>query len=396
MNKKAFFVVIAVIAALGCGKGRASADRGPKPVKAKVLTVEYKQLRRDVESVGSLLAYDEVTVSSEVEGKVERVLADIGDRVAKGQPLVKVGPLEMELTAEQQRASYQQTRARLGLPDGGEDLKDLNDAAEVKRAQAALLDAQQKYERTKSLHQEGLVSRGDFDAIEANYKSAKASYDMARQSVENLRAELQQKRASMNLAEKKLSDTLIRAPFAGQVKERMVTQGQYLKVQAPVMAIVNVDPLRVRLQVPEKVAGWIGVGQAVTVAVEAFPGREFVGKVSRMSPSVDTQTRTLELEALLENKQGLLKPGFFVKARIASNHVESVLLIPNDAVRYVFGVYKVFAVDSKSTLKETEVKLGERTGSDVEIVEGLQDKQRIAVCAEGQEPRDGAPVEPIQ
>jgi len=132
------------------------------------------------------------------------------------------------------------------------------------------------------------------------------------------------------------------------------------------------------------------------VSVEAFPGREFVGKVSRMSPSVDTQTRTLELEALLENKQGLLKPGFFVKARIASSHVEAVLLIPHDAVRYVFGVYKVFAVDDQAKLKETEVKLGERSGSDVEIVDGLQDKQRIALPAEGQEPRDGSPVEPIQ
>jgi multidrug efflux pump subunit AcrA (membrane-fusion protein) len=396
MRHKAPFVLMATLALLGCGRGRASSDRGPKPVKAKVVTVEYKQLRRDVESVGSLLAYEEVVVSSEVEGKVERVLADIGDRVAKGQPLVKVGPMELELTAQQQRASYQQTRARLGLPDGGHDLKDLGDAAEVKRAQAALEDARQRYERTQSLHKEGLVSRGDYDAVEANYKSAKASYDMARQSVENLRAELQQKRAGMEFAEKKLADTLIRAPFAGQVKERMVTQGQYLKVQAPVMSIVNVDPLRVRLQVPEKVAGWIGVGQAVSVSVEAFPGREFVGKVSRMSPSVDTQTRTLELEALLENKQGLLKPGFFVKARIASNHVEAVLLIPHDAVRYVFGVYKVFAVDDQAKLKETEVKLGERSGSDVEIVDGLQDKQKIALPAEGQEPRDGSPVDPIQ
>jgi RND family efflux transporter MFP subunit len=394
MRASAVIALSLAVAAAGCGRGRASAERGPKPVKAKLVTVEQKQLRRDIESVGSLLAYDEVAVSSEVEGKVERVLADIGDKVAQGQPLVKVVPVELELAAEQQRAAYQQTRARLGLDDGGEDLKDVADAAEVKRAAAALEDARQKYERSRSLYADGLVSRGDFDAVDANYKSAKASHDMARQSVENVRAELQQRRASMRLAEKKLQDAMIRAPFAGRVKERMATPGQYLKVQTPVMVIVNVDPLRVKLQVPEKVAAWIGVGQAVSVSVEAFPGRQFTGKVSRMSPSVDTQTRTLELEALLDNREGLLKPGFFVKARIASNHVESVLLVPNDAVRYVFGVYKVFKVEDGKA-HEAEVKLGDKSGAEVEILEGLQDKQKIAVPIEGQELRDGVAVEPV-
>src|SRR5262245_3036696 len=204
--RRAVLLLSVAVALSGCGRSRANAEHGPKPVRAKVVTVEQKQLRRDVESVGSLLAYDEVAVSSEVEGKVERVLADIGDRVAQGQPLVRVVPVELELAAEQQRAAYQQTRARLGLGEGGEDLKDLNDAAEVKRAAAALEDARQKYERSLSLHADGLVSRGDFDAVEANFKSAKASHDMARQSVENIRAELQQRRASMRLAENKLAD----------------------------------------------------------------------------------------------------------------------------------------------------------------------------------------------
>jgi membrane fusion protein (multidrug efflux system) len=160
------------------------------------------------------------------------------------------------------------------------------------------------------------------------------------------------------------------------------------------MVIVNVDPLRVRLKVPEKVAGWVAVGQAVGVEVEAFPGRSFAGRISRMSPSVDTETRTLELEALLDNKDGLLRPGFFAKARIASTQVDSVLMVPHGAVRYVFGVYKVFTVEGGKA-KEAEVKLGDRSGEDVEILDGLQDKQKIAVPVEGQELRDGVPVEAI-
>jgi len=394
MRQAVSIVLVASLAASGCGRGRASAERGPKPVKAKVLTVEHRELRRDVLSVGSLFAFDEVTVSSEVEGKVERVLTDIGDRVAKGQPLVQVLPVELLLSLEQQRAAYRQTRARLGLFEGGPELQDLSEAAEVKRAAAELEDAEQKWRRGKSLFDDGLISKGAYDEVESTYKQRKAAYDMARHAVENLRAELQQRRASLSLAEKKLSDTLIRAPFAGQVKQRMVAPGQFLRVQSPVMVIVNVDPLRVRLKVPEKVAGWIAVGQPVSVTVEAFPGKSFVGKISRMSPAVDTETRTLELEALLDNKDGLLKPGFFAKAKVASGQVDSVLMVPHVAVRYVFGVYKVFTVDG-NTARETEVKLGERSGDEVEILEGLQDKQRIAVPLEGQELRDGVPVETV-
>ena len=321
---------------------------------------------------------------------------DVGDRVQSGQPLVKVLPVELELAAEQQRAAYEQTRARLGLPEGGEDLRDPKDAAEVKRAQAALEDAQQKFQRTKSLYDDGLLSRGTYDEVEASYKSAKAAYDMARQSVENLRAELQQKRASLQLAQKKLGDAVIRAPFTGQVKERLVTQGQYLKVQAPVMVIVNIDPLAGAVQGPGKSRG-LGVrgpaGDASTV--EAYPGRTFTGKIARLSPSVDTQTRTLEVEALLDNPESLLKPGFFAKAKVASAQVDTVLMVPHQAVRYIFGVYKVFAVEGH-VLKEKEVRVGERTGDEVEIVAGLEAKQQVAVPAEGQEPVEGAPVEATQ
>ena len=180
----------------------------------------------------------------------------------------------------------------------------------------------------------------------------------------------------------------------GHVKDRMVTAGQYLKVQSPVMVIVNTDPLRVRLKVPEKMAGWIAVGQPVTLAVEAYPDRSFEGTISRISPSVDPQTRSFDVEALIQNHDGILKPGFFVKSRIASGQVVTMLLVPSLAVRYTYGVYKVFTVQGGS-LKEREVKLGDRAEDAVEIVEGLTARERVAVPETGQEPRDGAPVEAV-
>jgi RND family efflux transporter MFP subunit len=379
----------------GCSKGisgkQIDSASVQRPISARALVAETRQVRRNIESVGSLFAHEEVAVSSEVEGRVEQVLVDVGDRVAAGQPLVKILPTELQLSVDQQRAAVQQARARLGLAKG-DDLEDVRAAAEVKRAAADLADAEQKYNRAKTLYEQGLLPKQNFDEADSRYKVAKAAYDLSVQAVENLRAQLAQSRASAALAQKKLGDATIRAPFAGQVKERTVTQGQYLKVQTPVMVIVSVDPLRVRLKVPEKMAAWARVGQQVTVSVDAFADRTFTGSISRINPSVDQQTRTFEVEALIDNRDNSLKPGFFAKAIIPSDKIDNALFLPQDALLYVYGVYKVFVIEA-GILKEKEVKLGERLGDEVEIIEGLASGERVALPIQGQELKAGAPVE---
>lgn len=388
--------LLPVIAGSACSGNSGAAkqvDAGSeaKPAPVRVVSVESRQVRRAVESIGSLFPYEEVTVSSEVEGRVEQVLIDVGDRVAAGQHLVKVSPVELKLAVNESRAAVAQARARLGLPDGREDLKDVAEAAEVKKAAADLNDAEQKYRRGKSLSEQGLLPRESFEETEAKVKAARAAYDLAVQNVQNLRAQLERNKATLALAEKKLTDSVIRAPFAGLVKERNVTQGQYLKVQTPVVVIVSVDPMRVRMKVPEKMASWVQVGQLVTIAVEAYPGRTFSGKLSRINPAVDQQTRAFEAEALIANHEGILKPGFFVKASIPSDKVESALFVPHSALRYNYGIYKVFVVDG-STLREKDIKIGDRAGDSVEVVEGLKESERVALPL-GAELRDGATVE---
>ena len=391
-------MVTFALASASCSRGVAGKQTdssSPRPVSARVAEVEQRQVRRNVESVGSLFPYEEVTVSSEVEGKVEQVLVDVGDHVAAGQPIVKVVPTELQLSLDQQRASLRQARARLGLAEDGEDLKDVSLAAEVKKAAADLNDAEQRYNRAKSLLQQGLVPRQSFDEAEARYNAARAAYDLSVQAVENLRAQLVQSRASTALAQKKVGDSIIRAPFAGEIKERSVTQGQYLKVQTPVMIIVNADPLRVRLKVPEKMAAWVRTGQVVTVTVEAYPNRSFSGKISRINPSVEQQTRAFDVEALVENHEHLLKPGFFVKASIPSSNVVDALFVPRGALLYVYGAYKVFTIQG-DTLKEREVKIGERADESVEVMEGLSAGERVAIQITGQELKDGARIEVVQ
>ena len=375
------------------GKPQNGQPGGAQPkAKVRIASVEQRQQRRIVEAVGSLFAYDEVTVSSEAEGRVEQVMADIGDRVSKGQTLARVSPVELQLTVDQQEAALMQARARLGLGENESELKDVRQAAEVKKAAADLTDAEQKFKRAQSLMETSVIPRQQYDEAEARYKSAKAAYDLAAQQVENMRASMRQTQASLNLANKRLRDTQIRAPFAGHVKTRDVTTGQYLKIQTPVMTIVNIDPLRARLNVPEKMSPWVRVGRDVKLGLEAFPGREFTGRISRINPSVDEKNRTFEIEALVANPAAELKPGSFAKATIQSDKVDSILAIPYSAAVYLFGAYKVFVVQGK-TVKEREVRLGDRLGDLVEIIEGLRADEKVAISVGGPQLKDGIEVE---
>lgn len=384
----------------GCSRNDATKAEAGKPkaiakAKVKLFAVEQQQQQRPVEAVGSLFAYDEVTVSAEAEGRVEQVLVDVGDRVSKGQLLARISPVEFELTMEQQRAALAQSRARLGLSAGEGELKDVRQAAEVKKAAADLADAEQRFKRAESLLESGVIARQTFDEAEARQKAAKATYDLAVQQVENLRASMQQTQATLNLAGKRLKDTQIRAPLAGAIKERSVTTGQYLKVQTPVMTIVNVDPLRVRLNVPEKMSPWVRVGRSVALTLEAYPGRTFTGRIARINPAVDEKTRTFEVEALVVNRSGELKPGSFVKANLQSDKVDTIMTIPANAAAYLFGSYKVFVLQG-TTVKEREVKLGDHYGDRVEILEGLQLDDKLAVSENGQPLKDGMEVEIAQ
>src|SRR5882672_512280 len=181
------------------GKSQNGQPGGAQPkAKIKTVPVEQRQQQRVVEAVGSLFAYDEVTVSSEAEGRVEQVMADVGDRVGMGQTLARVSPVESQLTVDQQQAALMQARARLGLGENDGELKDVRQAAEVKKAAADLTDAEQKYKRAQSLLETGVIPRQQYDEAEARYKAASAAYDLAAQQVENMRASMRQTQASLN------------------------------------------------------------------------------------------------------------------------------------------------------------------------------------------------------
>jgi membrane fusion protein (multidrug efflux system) len=136
-----------------------------------------------------------------------------------------------------------------------------------------MADAQQNLERAKNLAQRNLVSRSDLETAQTRYDTAKAAHDQALASARQLRADIEAQSSSLRLAQRNLRDAVIRAPFDGYVAERLVSQGQYVQPQAPVMRIVRLQPLKLTAEVPEKFAPWIETGREMAVKVDAFPRR---------------------------------------------------------------------------------------------------------------------------
>lgn len=358
-------------------QGPAEAKQESGPARVRVVPVTTRDIQRDIESVGTLFPYEEVVISSEIDGRVEKVNADLGDRVKEGQVLVSVSDEEQRYLLAQNEAQLRQALERLGLKGETDRVQDLKETPDVRRAQADLFDAEQKYKRVRNLVEQQIGSRQDLDAAQARFESAQATYDTALNQTRNLIQEVERTRAVVGLQRKRLRDTSIRAPFNAEVKERQVNVGQFVRLNTPVFTLVKIDPIRLRLEVPERMAPWVTVGQMADVTMEAFPDHVFKGKIWRISPTVEQSKRTFVVEALIVNPRGELKPGSYAKASIRTNKVDRILLVPRVAITYVFGVNKAYVVKD-GVIDAREVKLGEQFDQETEIAEGLQVGEQVA------------------
>jgi RND family efflux transporter MFP subunit len=365
----------------------------PTPVHLYIVAEE--SARRRVQAVGSLFPLEESILSSQVEGRVANVLADVGDSVKRDQALIVLDPQELQYEVDRQRGLVRQVRAQLGIGPGDPPPTDPKKIASVQRAEADLFDADGKYNRARQMFQDHLISQQQLDEANSRFQGAQATYNVALQEVDRLKALLVSSDASEQLAEKKLRDATIRAPFPGSIKTRNVHPGEFLRVQSPVMVLVRTDTLRARLAVPERWAGWVRDGATADLQVEAFPGETFHGKISRINPAVSQDSRTFEAEALLANLDGRLKPGFFLQASIPSEKQERTIFLPERAVNYRYGVYKVFLLNG-NRVSERQIRPAGQTEDDrgrrFEVAEGLKPGDRVAVAISG-DLHDGATVE---
>jgi len=370
--------------ALGCSRdqgGKATPDGSKaQTIAVTVAPVEARDVERRVEVVGSLEPDEEVTVYAQVSGYVVKILADLGDRVNAGQPLIQLDQGDFRLQVQRTEAILRQTQAKLGAVDGKETLPD-DQQSPVRQAKANSEDAALWYERMQSLYKEGAVSRNDVDTARAKRDALTATLDGALDQVRSLRDQLKEQQALLDLARRNLGYTAIRAPIDGSIKQRDVSVGQYIAggsmQNTKLLVMVRDDPLKLKASVPERFQGQIRPGQEVKLQIEAHSARDFTGTVTRVGPAVFSDTRTFPIEARIPNRQGLLKPGSFAKARVQIRVDRGVAFVPEEAVYYFVGITKAFVVKD-GVVEERQVKGGDRQDGLVEIVEGIAPGEMVA------------------
>jgi RND family efflux transporter MFP subunit len=374
MRNAAVLAVILSVALSACSRSDQSAPKGKganAPARAvRVATVQARSMERTLAVAGSLVADEQAVLSVKVPGRVARLDVDLGTVVKQGQVIAEIDRTDYDLRLQQVAAALARTRAAVGLPlDGDDDRFDPEVTSVVREARALLEEATQNRERVRSLSLAGVSSQAELDAVEAACNVASSRHESAREEVRRRQAELAERRAEYQIARQQLADTAIRAPFDGAVQLRRANLGEFLNVGAPVATVLRTDPLRLRLEIPERESIGVRAGQSVRVRGEGVEAVH-TGRLTRLSPGITEISRVLLVEADIPN-DGSLRPGLFARAEIVLNADEPGLAIPLSALITFAGIEKVVLVlDGRA--QETPIRTGRRGGDWVEAVNGLK------------------------
>ncbi len=384
----ALAVAALLAGAAGCGReGNARGASGAATKKAAgettiaitAVPVEGREVSRLVEMVGTLMPQDEVTLSVDQPSTIAKVHVDLGDRVRTGQVVVTLDDREDRLRVEQAEAALEAARRALDRARANVEASRAN----IARAKAQMEDAQSNYKRFDDLFKEGAVSARERDSAQMQYDVGRASMEVAeaqlvsdQEAARNAAAQVEVARSNVDFNKKRLGDNLIRSPVNGAVKRKLTSAGEAIKEKTPVMVLVVTDPLRFQGTVPERFSPRVAVGQPVEVSVEAYRDRTFAGKVSRISPAVETESRSLLVEALVPNGRGELKPGFFARGQILTGTDSNAAFVPETAVYSFVGINKVFVVKD-GTVEERPVTVGIRQEGAVEV-QGVRPGEMVA------------------
>jgi len=339
----------------------ASACSGPSPAKASVnptdsqlvvviATAHQQDLIRTAQTQGALFPKEKAVLAAEVPGALAQVFADMGDQVKAGQVLARIDPREYQLRVDSAQAQLEQVQARLA-------------------------NAQANFQRMKELNREHLVAAQQYDQSSAEMRIAQADTDAAAKM--------------LGIARKKLSDTNIRAPFAGSVQKRTVSLGEHVGEGMPLYELIATDPIKLRAPIPERFVPMAKVGLRIDLTVDARPDVIFHGTVSRIAPALDENSRTLLIEAEVPNHDGMLKPGYFAHVTMNLGH-DRALFIPSSAVLRYAGVARVF-IFKGGAVHSREITTGSTEGDQIEIISGLKPGEKV-VISDVDRLADGTPV----
>lgn len=338
-------VIGIAVYATGSAKKDAGGFAGYPPVKVALASVERRVVPRVFDGVGELEAGRQVQVAAEAAGRITRIAFESGQQVQQGQLLVQ--------------------------------LNDAVEQAELIRLKAQLRNAEILHARARKLVERNVASQEQLD-------NAVAARDMALGAVRQTQALIDQK--------------AIRAPFSGQLGIRRVHLGQYLGVAEPVASLVDARTLKSNFSLDESTSPELKLGQPLEVLVDAYPGRSFPARISAIDPLIG-KSRTVQVQALLDNPEGLLAAGMFASIRVSRKADAPSLSVPETAVTYTAYGDTVFVAhqdgDRPLSAKRVSVRIGERWDGRVEILQGLAEGDRVVTSGQINL-SDGMALEPVK
>jgi multidrug efflux system membrane fusion protein len=313
------------------------AHNKPPPSSVSVADAKPEVIPNLLIAVGDLAAVHQVNVTSDVSGRITDIMFTAGAEVKAGTPLLQL----------------------FDAPDQG-DLASFK--AQATGAELAL-------DRAKQLAARQFGPQSTVDA-------AQATYDQANAGIAKTQALISQK--------------LVRAPFDGELGVRHVDLGQFLTAGTQIVTLTDLSVLYANFTVTEKGSAALKVGQTVRVAVDAYPGRTFEGKINAIDPQIATDTRNIHVQATLDNPDHILKPGMFATTTVVLPDKPAVLTVPETAVDYTLYGDSVFVItekkedDGKTSLSavRTFVKTGDRVHGRAEILSGLKDGDRVVAVGQ--------------
>lgn len=392
------------VALAGCSGGHKpdeskAADAPPPPVPVTVAAIERRPIERTIEAVGSLRGWEQVTVGSKRSGRVLKVFHDMGDRVRPDEPLVQLDPVDAKLAYNAAETRYLAELVKLGITSemaedfirrygisetlvtGPQTEEVIEKVPGVVQYRVAMEKAAQNLARQRNLSRKGAGTAQELEDQESDYRTSIATYDNAKSTARNVIAMALANRVARDQAEQQLKDMTILAPrpqdlpptkadaseIAYAISQRSVSEGQMIREGDALLDLVIENPLRMWANVPERYSGRIKEGQEVRISVASHPGKTFPGKVSRINPTVEAESRTFQVEATVPNDDQLLRPGGFAKAVVVTEAEAEATVVPIEAIVQYAGVTKLFLVEGDRVRSIDGLVLGKEGSGWVEV-----------------------------
>ena len=357
--------------------------KGQRPEDTKpavdVVTVQRKDMIRKIDLTGQTVPESQVDIAAKYTGKVTQINVELGQQVSPGQVLLSQDSSDVDISISQNTASYRQASA---------DAIESNATFEAnyQKAQSDYQHSVTNYDRYKTLYSQGAISKEALDNAEQQMASSQAALDTwSKQLSAGSAASVQSKLASRDKAQSAIdalqnqkSDLILRAPRAGVIGFRQVEVGNIVSAGQKVLSIVDNSNIYVDCSVSEQDIGQITLGTPTTISIESL-GKSYTGKIIYISPAMDSKTQTFTIRVALDKPDDSIRSGMFARTTISVALRPQTLFVPKEAVISLNGKDRIFVVNSNNQIEERIVQLGLRNDTNIEILNGLNDGEQVAI-----------------